>query len=848
MARKIAKNLVKSKDEYTRYFGTFAGVDFSSDHTEVSDSRFAFLKNMYKDYQSGQGQAIETIPGFRRILNAHGTVNGVHMYRRHQRKRVEGVYVESYVVKNIVHIENAFWIYDKDFTTGSKYVVELNENLPDGDVSITEIKVEDAPSISYMLHDLMYIHDGVNIFEFNGNGITPISAYVPTTYISAVTAGGTISEEKKDLDVTMGEYYTIKKRGEYQSYSFDEASTGEEHEARNLMTPWYRMTFVALDRDYTNCFQLNTKATAEETPFNIENPMGTYVQYPSKIKVRQYGTLLPWAFYGDETNEYGDSIDPYFVPEGYPNAVVKVTETGIVELVNAPPAPEKYPEYSYPPGHAGIEIDVYKPVSNVGGAYLEQPNPLAGCRVSCMFDNRIFLTGHPKYPHLIFWCGIDADTGFSNPSYFREIDYCRAGVGNAPITALLPVADTLMVLRRDTVQDGSVAFLSGQITEDNLYAKVYTVTQGLPGYGCLGACCNFLDDPIFISKLGVEAMGQLSVRYERAVEHRSSLIDAALLNCELTKASIVEWGGYMLILIEGKIFMADSRQRFTHSSDVMQYEWYYLEDIGVYNGQYQRYVYARFPHEGLAGTTVNELPLFEDPELVGQTANPPNDNYTTSVDVESFTDDEGNVIYYVARDGEAIFCEPAGAVQGEEFYPEYIGGVFDPAVKLFVIEEDLYFVTHGGVICKFNFDKRDSETRVIPNQWYTFDGRTIESGAAVKMDNCGVPHLTKTTVRKSVVIKTRSNAKSTAKIFVRTNRDPYKQVDRLISGQASFVGADFVDLTFGTVDQDKSLFAVKEREKCWVEKQYYIKSDEFMRPFALYYIVYSYYVAGRYKD
>ena len=46
---KKQKNLVRSPDEYTRYYGNFRGVDFSSDQTEVHEQRFAYAINMYKD-------------------------------------------------------------------------------------------------------------------------------------------------------------------------------------------------------------------------------------------------------------------------------------------------------------------------------------------------------------------------------------------------------------------------------------------------------------------------------------------------------------------------------------------------------------------------------------------------------------------------------------------------------------------------------------------------------------------------------------------------------------------------------------------------------------------------------
>jgi hypothetical protein len=57
---------------------------------------------------------------------------------------------------------------------------------------------------------------------------------------------------------------------------------------------------------------------------------------------------------------------------------------------------------------------------------------------------------------------------------------------------------------------------------------------------------------------------------------------------------------------------------------------------------------------------------------------------------------------------------------------------------------------------------------------------------------------------------------------------------------------EFDDIPIQT--ESKGLFSIKEKEKKWVEKQYYIYSDEFKKPFALFYAAYRYYVAGRYKE
>lgn len=355
---------------------------------------------------------------------------------------------------------------------------------------------------------------------------------------------------------------------------------------------------------------------------------------------------------------------------------------------------------------------------------------------------------------------------------------------------------------------------------------------------------------------------------------------------DLSSAVVAEWNGYLLVLVDGCIFMADSRQRYTHEIGVMQYEWYYIENVGVYKGQYPEYKYATQIADELQGKSVKyctkckksknectcgnddniiDVPIMlannvylmntnETLDLTGQVVNAPDDygKETVRVFTEGVAVDIDGVeytvgVYYTIHEVydiftgdlvryEAYLCEGKG---------EYIGGVFQKATTIRDMFDNIYFGTKNGVVCSFNFDKRNSEGEIEP-RWYTFDNRTIYSGCATKMDCCGIPHLTKNTVKKSTVIKTKSFRSSSAKIKVRTNKKPYTQIARINNSLFSFEDMDFTDFTFNTTEQ--SLFAVKEKEKQWVEKQYYIYSDEYMKPFALYYVSFRYQVVGRLKN
>ncbi len=898
---KTKKNMLGDRDVYNRYYGDFRGVDFSSDHTQVHDQRLAYAVNMYKDYQSGQGQAIETIPGFRRRVNLPEAerVFGIHRY---QYRGADG----KNTLRILIHAGNRLYLWH-NYPNTLNVVMSETVTIPDGGTELLggtrtftlrlgdnvaqvtsisgtdgtpllpetyaydpvthvleiysgelsggsvlyleyvegELNTEDAlydgmnsqKSTSFIINNRMYLIDGKNYLVYDGVSVSSVldNAYIPTTYINIVPEG-------------------------------ENADIGKEHEQRNILQPRFRHTFIA-DGTSTDFYmneqeldavcevKLYGRVLTEGVDYiaDLKNGMVRFASAPSRPELtdRESGTTVEKA-------------------EG------KNTDTEAVGI-------NVYPEF-----YAGIEIIAQKVFTSISGVTDKCDiisSLITDCTIAAVFDERIFLSGNVNYPNHVFYCGRNL-TGYVDPTYFPVFYNTPDGVGMAPITGMLPVADALMVLKSDTQQDGTVYFHTASATGDDLNPKTYPSTQGLGGVGCLGACINFLDDPVFVSRLGVEAVGQLSVRYERAIEHRSSLIDAKLVGMNLGTAFLEEWNGYLLVLVDGNIFMADSRQKYTHSIGVAQYEWYYLEDIGVFDGQYPEYRYAsqiypefenaevRFCTKCKKGAkfcdcgnddNIIKIPLtlaenvyyadtYETKDLRGEIVNGADaDGAETErvwgelvsavIDERSY---EFGVYYKVHEVHDALTGE---LVRYEAYLCEakgnYTGGVFHKACVLKSMESNLFFGTENGVVCSFNFDMR-SEDGEIASQYYSFDGRTIQCGCATKMDCCGIPHLTKNTVKKSTVIKTKSLQTSAAKIKVRSNRKPYEQIARINSTLFSFENMDFSDFSFITTEQ--SLFAVKEKEKKWVEKQYYVYSDEYMKPFALFYISFRYRVAGRYKQ
>ena len=700
---KQTKNLIAAKDQYNAYYGAFRGVDFASDHTEVDSSRFPYAVNVYRDYLSGQGTAVETIPGFR--CRASFEDNGA---------KIHGIYSydpdlggESYTPTILLHRGNKLHLLKQD---GDKFkAVTTKDKKP------IVFEMTDGESSSFKSGKYIYVICAEHFWQIDmeTNGATDIyasaSAYIPT-----IAVNGELYAQANMLADKVTERFNTE---------------NDEPGAEYLFT---RANGLTLD---------------------------------GIVAVDDKGGTIPIV--SQDSNDEGYSAPELFV-------ITDDSDSGVIGVKwtsNSDPSLMPLTFTVTYPYQAGIKQS--------DGTVV---NPIKGCTKSCAFDNRVFLSGNPAFPNYVFWSGFDeGGTGAPDATYFGELNFETLGQSNEPISAMLPIANVLGVFKRYAEQDGAVYYLTPVLTEQNLFAKAYQMERGLNGVQCLGAAINFRDDPIFISPQGVEGIGTLSVRYERSIEHRSSLIDPVLVKCNLNNAKLAVWNGWLWVLCDnGKVFLADSRQAYTHKqTGDLQYEWYYLEDIGEYVEQIQN----------------------------------------GEIDADDYDSNYA--------------C-------GENY-----GGTFSPACSIAVINGNVFFGTENGNLFSFNFDKRKSDGE-MPADAYSFDGRRYISGVATKMDSVGAPHLNKTTVKKSVVVKFRSMTHSAAKVRVRTNKTPYTEIVRVSSAIFDFADFNFGDVVFSPTNTPISV--IPEKEKKWVEKQYYIFSDEFEKPFSLVYLAYRYVIAGRYKE
>lgn len=185
------------------------------------------------------------------------------------------------------------------------------------------------------------------------------------------------------------------------------------------------------------------------------------------------------------------------------------------------------------------------------------------CTIVEQFDNRVFFSGNPDYPHVLFHSSLD------DPTYFSDLDYYEEGTSDSKIKTLVSGNNALWVFKEPSQANTTVFYHNPSV--DDKYGKVYPSTHSSISTGCVATGINFNDDIVFFSDRGMEAISG-DVTTEQVLAHRSSLIDNKLLNeRNYTELKLAEYEGYLMVFVDDKVYLADSR---TITSNFREYEWY----------------------------------------------------------------------------------------------------------------------------------------------------------------------------------------------------------------------------------------------------------------------------------
>lgn len=196
------------------------------------------------------------------------------------------------------------------------------------------------------------------------------------------------------------------------------------------------------------------------------------------------------------------------------------------------------------------------------------------CTKAMLFDNRLFYTGNPDYPNAVF------HSALNNPEYISDLDYYEDGAGDSIITGMT-VGNNVLWIFKNLDQNNANVFYH-EPTLDLEHGKIYPTKQGNVSVGCYVGSSNFQDDIVYLSRYGLEGISTEKIDSKQAIAHRSTMVDVKMTNENNYKEAIMtEYQGYLFILVNGMIYLADSRQKFSNMNG-FEYEWF-VWDISKIN-------------------------------------------------------------------------------------------------------------------------------------------------------------------------------------------------------------------------------------------------------------------------
>lgn len=259
-----------------------------------------------------------------------------------------------------------------------------------------------------------------------------------------------------------------------------------------------------------------------------------------------------------ENKEY--HLDSREIEAGKTKAWINGVETTdfTVDTTNGIVTFNEIPEKPLTDGQDNVVIQFCKTISGDREKILK-------CNLLCVFDNRVFFGGNQDYPNTIF------HTSLNNPRYVSSTDYYNEGLDMSPVRSMVVGNNALWVFKEPSQANTSIYYHNPATYEDG---KAYPSIHSSISTGCVAKAINFNDDIVFFSDRGMEGING-DVTTEQVVAHRSTLIDSKLLEEPNYKALILqEWEGYLLVIIDNKIYLADSRAMYTNSTH-NEYEWFY---------------------------------------------------------------------------------------------------------------------------------------------------------------------------------------------------------------------------------------------------------------------------------
>ena len=872
------KNIINSNAEYTRDYGSLRGVDLT-DHSPDAEKRYAYLENMYIDYEGGG--CLESIPGFRKIARLGGKINRIFSHR------CDG---GDYLI-----IHSADKLYRIDASSPETSPVCIADGL------------KNTRSCGAHIGGRLFILDGKRFICVTEDGSIlrsgdgGLSAYVPTTHIN-----GERVEGRNLLTSEFYQQFTVRSPIDlsYATPTLTYIVTDYEQKLcavsgieLNLSGELYIPAYASLGGEKYKVVEILDSAFEGKAGISylytshslkkIGNRafegctalksvvLSDTVEY---IGIRAFGNCssLEYLYIGKGLKKFGNNplsgctslqqINYALSSEDFEAVENKPTLTNVTLKINQHYSSAKITvplyggvrkimtvtcegnsmEYFFNYSTQELEIDcpdrdtvlgrtitIYGHFSPSGEGFLSTElgkrvsgeEAILGCSIACSFDGRLFLSGNENLPGVVFYSA-DIESADTFPPYFSADNYFIDGSGGQGVGSLLPLGERLLVFSGD-----SMFYHTRETKGEN---KSYPANLIKSTSGEARDSCVFEGEAVFACNSGIYSADCDSA--DKVTISRLSEKIAPLLLAENTKeAKLCLWRGYLAVALGSRIFLADSRSKYK-SGEGYLCEWYHLNGIGAYENDERVFAYSTRANEGYALH--------------------PKQGERTLMTVYSAKNSEGTFEYYTLEGGEKYAVEPT---------EEFAGGSFYPATEIFSLNGLLFFGTEGGHICLFNTDKRGALPPALENgigidreeymrsmggaihpYYYSFDRHRVKYLLATVPDSCGIPYLEKSTVRASAVLKFKCMSDAELCVKVKTDKRGQKELCRIKSGALDFSSPDFSRLSLAP--HGYSTVAIGEYERGWIDKQYILSSEDFRAPIGIHSLSYRYKIKGKIKN
>ena len=887
----MKENLIKSDAEYNRILENMRGVDFSGNKKSV-DKRYAYLENMYRDYSAGGGELIESVPGFRRIHS--GTkINGLHLQVAQDGRRYLVINDGGKLYRSgadepdlLTRLDEVLLNNDTRshaFNFGGRLYIGDSYNFhavdADGGISKGDNNTDSAPYIPTVY---------INGAEYEQrNLLSPM--FYEKHYIDAIGkfVQGTpsllyrvIDENKKLCHVcgSLGapDVLHIPSRtliGE-QEYTVVGIDMGAFHSNRAIRIVRIADSVTTIGASaFIDCSSLEKvfcgAGVTEIRAYAFWGSSLEEIYLPGTIK-RIGQSAIPT----EATVKYELDADSYYIIDGAPRenvlygAVIEFLDLGIkirskttrIDSVTLNGNAVNFNTIRDQDNFI-TEIQIFGAEKSawIGGTLsilgcadtlAEQPDgygksftertakenldftqALKLCEHSAVIDGRVFLWGNPEYSGVIFYS--NREDSSADGLYFGALDYIDEGAGTK-ILSVLGFSDGILVFSRGGSDGECIRLYTPEVDSDDKNRVIFKISEAHRGNFPLGAAINQGNEALYVTKDSLSAIGERSLYRSGSIETRSTAVAAMLAREDLTNAALCHWCGYVVLSLEGRMYLADTRATANFGGG-KEYEWFFLCGVGTYRSDNRVYRYS---------TTANDGYILSDtPDAI------------VTDEVWSEGDGKGRIVYFV--NGEE------GKIQ---VYPteEYSGGEFYPADNILGFDDKLIFSTGCGDVCVFNNDMRGiAPARIssdpdfdpieyektmgkrIHPDFYAFHNHSPRYALVCAYDDCGIPHLKKSTVKRSLAVKLAILGGGRILCEVGCDSGGYHPVGS-VDGVSDFSTLSFTSSPFGCAE--RLTVALPERERGWVEKSIALYSEDFRSPFGVYSIGYRYKISGRIKN